>query len=191
MLKMFFVSFPFWIHKRLDILWFISSLYNWPCSPGHFSGYFGSLRWVKPNLPENYTSVQCCLLIYDSRTIVFISFSKIEKKSKNNCINKKWLALLHFKLYNHLSFKASSFPTFRRARQKYYVTHGTTANFDKALKFCSDAGGTVVLPRSEEQNQALAQLLVSCMKFFHLYKMEKCIWDDNECETLRCTVCNI
>ncbi|XP_036451920.1 uncharacterized protein LOC118825439 [Colossoma macropomum] len=55
--------------------------------------------------------------------------------------------------------KAVSFPTFRKVGQKYYVTDGTTGNFDQALKFCSDAGGAIVLPRNEEQNQVLAKLI--------------------------------
>ncbi|KAL7876759.1 hypothetical protein AOLI_G00117220 [Acnodon oligacanthus] len=55
--------------------------------------------------------------------------------------------------------KAASFPTFRRVGQKYYVTDGTMGNFYQALKLCSDAGGAIVLPRTEEQNQALVKLI--------------------------------
>ncbi|XP_017541997.1 mannose-binding protein C-like [Pygocentrus nattereri] len=55
--------------------------------------------------------------------------------------------------------KAASFPTSRKVGQKYYVTDGSTGNFDQALKLCSDIGGAIVLPRNEEQNQALVKLI--------------------------------
>ncbi|XP_026767574.3 pulmonary surfactant-associated protein D [Pangasianodon hypophthalmus] len=57
--------------------------------------------------------------------------------------------------------KATSFSTFRRVGQKYYVTDGTTGQFEQAVKFCNDGGGKVVLPKSEEENQALAKILSS------------------------------
>lgn len=66
------------------------------------------------------------------------------------------------KTKNHnISSKATSFSTFRRVEQKYYVTDGTTGQYDEAVKFCSDAGGKVVLPRSKEENQVLAKMLLS------------------------------
>ncbi|XP_062400908.1 pulmonary surfactant-associated protein D-like [Sardina pilchardus] len=54
--------------------------------------------------------------------------------------------------------KASGYRTFRKVGLKYYVTDGLLATFDEGLKFCSDAGATLVLPRTEEENQALAKV---------------------------------
>ncbi|XP_076135737.1 mannose-binding protein C-like [Alosa pseudoharengus] len=54
--------------------------------------------------------------------------------------------------------KASGYRTFRKVGLKYYVTDGLVATFDEGLKFCSDAGATLVLPRTEEENQALANV---------------------------------
>lgn len=62
---------------------------------------------------------------------------------------------------HHISFKATSFSTFRRVEQKYYVTDGTTGQYNEAVKFCSDAGGKVVLPSSKEENQVLAKMLLN------------------------------
>ncbi|XP_048116596.1 mannose-binding protein C-like [Alosa alosa] len=56
------------------------------------------------------------------------------------------------------SDKASGYRTFRKVGLKYYVTDGLLATFDEGLKFCSDAGATLVLPRTEEENQALANV---------------------------------
>ncbi|XP_041961802.1 uncharacterized protein LOC121720035 [Alosa sapidissima] len=56
------------------------------------------------------------------------------------------------------SDKASGYHTFRKVGLKYYVTDGLLATFDEGLKFCSDAGATLVLPRTEEENQALANV---------------------------------
>ncbi|XP_041962172.1 mannose-binding protein C-like [Alosa sapidissima] len=54
--------------------------------------------------------------------------------------------------------KASGYRTFRKVGLKYYVTDGLLATFDEGLKFCSDAAATLVLPRTEEENQALANV---------------------------------
>lgn len=45
--------------------------------------------------------------------------------------------------------------------QKYYVTDGTTGQFEEAVRFCRNSGGKIVLPRSEEENQALVKVLSS------------------------------
>ncbi|KAL2101728.1 hypothetical protein ACEWY4_003489 [Coilia grayii] len=55
--------------------------------------------------------------------------------------------------------QASRFRTFKKIGLKYYVTDGHSATFDEGLKFCSDVGATLVLPRTEEENQALAKFL--------------------------------
>ncbi|KAL2100640.1 hypothetical protein ACEWY4_002401 [Coilia grayii] len=54
--------------------------------------------------------------------------------------------------------KASRFRTFRKIGLKYYVTDGHLDTFDEGLKFCSDIGPTLVLPRTEEENQALEKV---------------------------------
>uniref|UniRef100_A0AAR2IM03 Mannose binding lectin 2 n=1 Tax=Pygocentrus nattereri TaxID=42514 RepID=A0AAR2IM03_PYGNA len=54
--------------------------------------------------------------------------------------------------------KAISFPTFKRVGQKYYASNGMKGNFAEGLKFCTDAGGTLVLPRSEAENKALSAM---------------------------------
>ncbi|XP_066538088.1 mannose-binding protein-like [Hoplias malabaricus] len=56
--------------------------------------------------------------------------------------------------------KVMGFPVSAKAGEKYYVMDGTTGSFDEALRFCSQAGATVVLPREEEENQVLARLIV-------------------------------
>ncbi|XP_062395702.1 mannose-binding protein C-like [Sardina pilchardus] len=54
--------------------------------------------------------------------------------------------------------KASGYRTFRKVGLKYYVTDGLVATFDEGVKFCSDAGATLVLPRTEGENQALTKV---------------------------------
>ncbi|KAF5883228.1 mannose-binding protein C-like [Clarias magur] len=61
---------------------------------------------------------------------------------------------------SHLE-KVISFSTFRRVGQKFYVTDGTTGQFEEAVRFCRNSGGKIVLPRSEEENQALVKVLSS------------------------------
>ncbi|XP_063058741.1 mannose-binding protein C-like [Engraulis encrasicolus] len=53
---------------------------------------------------------------------------------------------------------ASRFRTFKRIGQKYYVTDGHVALFDGALSYCSTFGASLVLPRTNVENQALAKL---------------------------------
>ncbi|XP_017542005.1 mannose-binding protein C-like [Pygocentrus nattereri] len=52
--------------------------------------------------------------------------------------------------------KAAGFPIFKTVGQKYYVSNGMKAKFDHALKFCTDTGGSLALPRSEAENVALS-----------------------------------
>lgn len=47
---------------------------------------------------------------------------------------------------------------YRRVGQKYYVSDGRKGTFEKAQKFCSDAGAKIVLPRSEDENKVLTSL---------------------------------
>ncbi|KAL6489710.1 hypothetical protein MHYP_G00000550 [Metynnis hypsauchen] len=54
--------------------------------------------------------------------------------------------------------KAAGFPIFKKVGQKYYVSNRMKAKFDHALKFCTDAGGTLVLPRNEAENEALSAM---------------------------------
>ncbi|KAL7876706.1 hypothetical protein AOLI_G00116690 [Acnodon oligacanthus] len=54
--------------------------------------------------------------------------------------------------------KAAGFPIFKKVGQKYYVSNRMKAKFDHALKFCADAGGSLVLPRSEAENKALSEM---------------------------------
>lgn len=39
------------------------------------------------------------------------------------------------------------------------MTDGLEDTFDAGLKFCRDAGGDIVLPKSEEENQAVLEIL--------------------------------
>ncbi|XP_030629998.1 mannose-binding protein C [Chanos chanos] len=57
--------------------------------------------------------------------------------------------------------KATTFRTFRKVGQKYYVTDGLSMSFDEGVKFCRDTGGKMVLPRNEEENQALTKVMAS------------------------------
>uniref|UniRef100_A0AAR2JXB5 C-type lectin domain-containing protein n=1 Tax=Pygocentrus nattereri TaxID=42514 RepID=A0AAR2JXB5_PYGNA len=50
----------------------------------------------------------------------------------------------------------AGFPIFKTVGQKYYVSNGMKAKFDHALKFCTDTGGSLALPRSEAENVALS-----------------------------------
>ncbi|XP_036398115.1 mannose-binding protein C-like [Megalops cyprinoides] len=55
--------------------------------------------------------------------------------------------------------RATSFKLFKKVGKKYFVSDKTSGTFDEALKFCSDAGVTLALPRSSEENKALSQLI--------------------------------
>ncbi|RXN33599.1 mannose-binding C-like protein [Labeo rohita] len=57
--------------------------------------------------------------------------------------------------------KVASVSHFRRVGEKYYITDGGVGNFDQGLKYCKDFGGTMVLPRTSAENQALLKLVVS------------------------------
>lgn len=59
---------------------------------------------------------------------------------------------------NVITSAASRFRTFKRIGQKYYVTDGHVALFDGALSYCSTFGASLVLPRTNVENQALAKL---------------------------------
>ncbi|XDV27731.1 hypothetical protein PO909_031221 [Leuciscus waleckii] len=54
--------------------------------------------------------------------------------------------------------KVLGFQMFRKVGQKYYVSDGLKGTFEKAQKFCSDAGAKIVLPRSEDENKVLTSL---------------------------------
>lgn len=60
-----------------------------------------------------------------------------------------------------MSEKVASVSHFRRVGEKYYITDGVLGNFDNGLKYCKDLGGTMVLPRTSAENQALLKLVVS------------------------------
>ncbi|XP_063065790.1 mannose-binding protein C-like [Engraulis encrasicolus] len=55
--------------------------------------------------------------------------------------------------------KAASFRIFRKVGGKYYATEGLQSSFDTGLKFCRDAGGDLVLPQNEKENDVLASML--------------------------------
>ncbi|XP_016405351.1 mannose-binding protein A-like [Sinocyclocheilus rhinocerous] len=57
--------------------------------------------------------------------------------------------------------KVVSFNTFRKVGQKYYITDGVEAIFDTGVQYCKDVGGTIVLPRTASENQALLKVSVS------------------------------
>ncbi|XP_058611488.1 mannose-binding protein C-like isoform X2 [Onychostoma macrolepis] len=57
--------------------------------------------------------------------------------------------------------KVASFSHFRQAGQKYYFTDGVEGTFSQGLKYCKGFGGTMVLPRSSIENEALLKLVVS------------------------------
>ncbi|XP_043109112.1 hexose-binding lectin 4 [Puntigrus tetrazona] len=54
--------------------------------------------------------------------------------------------------------KVLGFHMFRKVGQKYYVSDGLVGNFEKAQKFCSDAGAKIVLPKSEDENKVLTAM---------------------------------
>uniref|UniRef100_A0A673JAL8 Mannose-binding protein C-like n=1 Tax=Sinocyclocheilus rhinocerous TaxID=307959 RepID=A0A673JAL8_9TELE len=56
------------------------------------------------------------------------------------------------------------FRMFRNVGQKYYVSDGLVGNFEKAQKFCSDAGAKIVLPRSEDENKVLTSMQAALEK---------------------------
>lgn len=57
--------------------------------------------------------------------------------------------------------KVASFSHFRKVGQKYYVTDGIQGTFYDAIQVCKDVGGTVVLPKTAAENQALMKLVLS------------------------------
>uniref|UniRef100_A0A8C1N733 C-type lectin domain-containing protein n=1 Tax=Cyprinus carpio TaxID=7962 RepID=A0A8C1N733_CYPCA len=57
--------------------------------------------------------------------------------------------------------KVASFNTFRKVGQKYYITDGVDATFDTGMQYCRDIGGTIVLPRTASENQALLKVSLS------------------------------
>ncbi|KAL1280679.1 hypothetical protein QQF64_015279 [Cirrhinus molitorella] len=57
--------------------------------------------------------------------------------------------------------KVLGFRVFKKVGQKYYVSDGLVGNFQKAHKFCSDAGAKIVLPRSEDENKVLISMHVA------------------------------
>ncbi|XP_067308484.1 hexose-binding lectin 4 [Pseudorasbora parva] len=54
--------------------------------------------------------------------------------------------------------KVLGFRIFRKVGQKYYVSNGLNGTFEKAQRFCSDAGAKIVLPRNEDENEVLTAL---------------------------------
>ncbi|XP_063042201.1 mannose-binding protein C-like [Engraulis encrasicolus] len=74
-------------------------------------------------------------------------------------LTKSLLADVH-RIASRLSLleKAASFRVFRKVGVKYYATDGLEDTFDAGLKFCRDRGGDVVLPKSEEENEAAAEM---------------------------------
>ncbi|XP_030630483.1 mannose-binding protein C-like [Chanos chanos] len=62
--------------------------------------------------------------------------------------------------------KATTFRIFRKVGQKYYVTDGLSMSFDEGVKFCRDTGGKMVLPRNEEENQALTKVVVTTASLY-------------------------
>lgn len=57
--------------------------------------------------------------------------------------------------------KAASVSHFRKVGQKYYITDGIEGTFDKGIQICKDVGGTMVLPRTAAENQALLNIVLS------------------------------
>ncbi|XP_056334757.1 pulmonary surfactant-associated protein D-like [Danio aesculapii] len=57
--------------------------------------------------------------------------------------------------------KAASFSNLRKVGQKYYITDGILGTFNDGIKFCKDAGGTLVVPKTAAENQALVRVSVS------------------------------
>ncbi|XP_063056393.1 mannose-binding protein C-like [Engraulis encrasicolus] len=55
--------------------------------------------------------------------------------------------------------KAASFRFFRKVGAKYYATEGLQSTYDAGLKFCRDAGGDLVLPQNEKENEVLVTML--------------------------------
>ncbi|KAG7465883.1 hypothetical protein MATL_G00158440 [Megalops atlanticus] len=55
--------------------------------------------------------------------------------------------------------KATSFQLFKKVGKKYFVSDKRLGTFEEALKFCSDAGAILALPRGSEENKALSQLI--------------------------------
>lgn len=64
--------------------------------------------------------------------------------------------------------KVLGFRMFRKVGQKYYLSDGLVANFEKAQKLCSDAGAKIVLPRSEDENKVLI-LMQTALESTYIY----------------------
>ncbi|KAL2080336.1 hypothetical protein ACEWY4_024129 [Coilia grayii] len=69
--------------------------------------------------------------------------------------------LFYWDAKNNYLFTAASFRIFRKVGLKYYATDGMKDTFDAGLKFCRDAGGDLVLPKSETENEVLVHMLTS------------------------------
>ncbi|KAI7809171.1 mannan-binding lectin precursor [Triplophysa rosa] len=54
--------------------------------------------------------------------------------------------------------KVFGFSMFKKVGKKFFVSNGLVANFLKAHSICSDAGAKIVLPRNEDENNALASM---------------------------------
>ncbi|XP_021326931.3 uncharacterized protein hbl1 isoform X2 [Danio rerio] len=57
--------------------------------------------------------------------------------------------------------KAASFSNFRKVGQKYYVTDRIFGTFDNGIKLCESSSGTLVVPKSSAENQALVRVAAS------------------------------
>ncbi|XP_056599945.1 mannose-binding protein-like [Triplophysa dalaica] len=54
--------------------------------------------------------------------------------------------------------KIFEFRWMKKVGNKYFVNNGLEGNFEKAQSICSDAGAKIVLPRNEDENNALASM---------------------------------
>ncbi|XP_051553333.1 hexose-binding lectin 4 [Myxocyprinus asiaticus] len=65
---------------------------------------------------------------------------------------------------NHLTDRLSGiektlrFRIFKSIGEKYYVSNGLVANFDDGSRFCTNAGGKIVLPTNEDENKVLSSI---------------------------------
>ncbi|XP_066538025.1 mannose-binding protein C-like [Hoplias malabaricus] len=62
--------------------------------------------------------------------------------------------------------KVQSFSTARKVGRKIFVTNGLKAMFDVGLKSCTDVGGTLALPRNEDENTTLKKIVESLQVVF-------------------------
>ncbi|XP_053536797.1 mannose-binding protein C isoform X3 [Ictalurus punctatus] len=104
---------------------------------------------------------------------------------QNDCLQEE---IRNLRTRLSLLEKATSFQTFINVGQKYYVTEGHAKNFEDGLGLCQNSGGTLALPRNEEENQVLSKLL-AIVKSEYLFlgtgdrKMES-VFIDTEGKTL-------